>query len=126
MIQNVPYSGDVDTGITITMRAIGDVENVTIYNTGTRESMSIDTDKLEALTGSKIVVGDEITICTVKGSKSATLLRNGVYTNILNCLSKGANWFQLTKGDNMFAYVAEYGSINLQFKVTHSILYEGV
>lgn len=125
-VQNVPYSGDVDTGITITMRAVGDVENVTIYNTGTRESMKIDTDKLEAITGSKIIAGDEITICTIKGYKSVTLLRNGVYTNILNCLSKNTNWFQLTKGDNTFAYVAEYGGINLQFKVTYNMLYEGV
>lgn len=125
-INNVPYTGDVDTGINIVMRAVGDVENVTIYNTGTRESIFIDTDKLEALTGSKIITGDEITICTVKGSKSVILLRDGVYTNILNCLSKNADWFQLTKGDNMFAYVAESGSINLQFKVTYNVLYEGI
>jgi phage-related protein len=125
-IRNVYYTGDVDTGIVITMRATGDVENVTIYNTETRKSMKIDTDKLEVATGSKIIAGDEITICTLKGYKSATLLRGGVYTNILNCLSKNTDWFQLTKGDNMFAYVAEQGGVNLQFKVTYNVLYEGV
>ena len=124
--QNIPYSGDVDNGITIVMRAIGDVEHVTIHNTGTRESMVIDTDKLEQLTGSKIITGDEITICTVEGHKSITLLRDGVYTNILNCLSRDSDWFQLSKGDNMFAYVAESGGTNLQFMITYNVLYEGV
>lgn len=125
-IQNVPYTGDIDTGFVITMHAVGDVENVTIYNTGTRESMKINTDKLEAMTGFKIIAGDEITICTLKGYKAATLLREGVYINILNCLAKDADWFQLTKGDNTFAYVAEHGGANLQFKVTYNVLYEGV
>ena len=124
--KNVPYAGDIDTGVTITMRAVGDVENVTIYNTGTRESMKIDTDKLKNITGSKIVAGDEITICTLKGFKSATLLRDGVYVNIINCLSKGANWFQLSKGDNTFAYVADSGAANLQFKIAYNVLYDGV
>lgn len=125
-VRNVFYQGDVDTGIVITMRATGDVENVTIYNTETRESMHIDTDKLESVTGSKIIAGDEITISTVKSNKAVTLLRNGTYINILNCLSRNANWFQLSKGDNTFAYVAEQGSINLQFKIAYNVLYEGV
>ena len=124
--QNVYYTGDVDTGVTMTIHAIGDVSDVTIYNTGTRESMTIDTSKLEALTGSKIIEGDEITICTVKGYKSATLLRDGKYTNILNCLSRDTSWFQLTRGDNIFAYVAGEDQSFLQFKMTYKALYEGV
>ena len=88
--------------------------------------MRIDTDKMKAFTGSGIVAGDEITICTVKGKKSITLLRNGKTTNILNCLDKAADWFQLAKGDNVFAYTAEEGSSNLQFKIENRIIYEGV
>lgn len=37
--------------------------------------MRIDTDKLEKLTGSGMVAGDEIIISTIKGDKSITLLR---------------------------------------------------
>ena len=111
---------------TITIHAIGEASNITIYNTGTREVMRIDTDKLEKFTGSGIIAGDEIIICTVKGNKSITLLRNGKTTNILNCLDKNADWFQLAKGDNIFAYTAEYGSTNLQFKIENRIVYEGV
>lgn len=124
--QVITYDGDAENGITIIMHAIGDVDNITIYSIKTRESMRIDTDKLAAFTGSSIVAGDEITICTVKGRKSITLLRDGEEINILNCLDKNTKWFELTKGDNIFAYTAEYGSSNLQFRIEHQTLYEGV
>lgn len=122
----VIYSGDAEIGVTIIIHAIGEAHNITIYNTGTREVMRIDTNKLKSFTGSGIIAGDEIVICTVKGQKSITLLRNGRTTNILNCLDKNADWFQLAKGDNVFAYTAEEGSSNLQFKIENRIIYEGV
>lgn len=124
--QVVVYNGDAEIGVTITIHAIGEARNITIYNTGTREVMRIDTDKLAAFTGSSIIAGDEIVICTIKGNKSITLLRNGKTTNILNCLDKNADWFQLAKGDNIFAYTAEAGSTNLQFKIENRLIYEGV
>ena len=124
--KTIVYSGDAEIGVTITIHAIGEARNITIYNTGTREIMRIDTDKLKAFTGSGIIPGDEIIICTVKGQKSITLLRNGKTTNILNCLDKNADWFQLAKGDNIFAYTVEEGRANLQFRIENRIVYEGV
>jgi len=88
--------------------------------------MKIDTDKIASLTGSGIKTGDDIVIETTKGRKSILLLRDGRTTNILNCLEKNADWFQLAKGDNLFAYTAETGSTNLQFKIENRIVYEGV
>lgn len=122
----IVYNGDAEIGVTITIHAVGEAGTITIYNTGTREIMRIDADKLEAFTGSGIVAGDDIVICTVKGSKSITLQRAGKSTNILNCLDKDADWFQLAKGDNVFAYTAESGSSNLQFRIENRIIYEGV
>lgn len=122
----VVYEGDAEIGMTITIHAIGEVTNITIYNRSTGGSMRINTDKLAAITGSSIVAGDDIVICTVKGEKSASLIRNGETTNILNCLDRGFEWFQLTKGDNIFAYVTETGDSNLQFKIENRIIYEGV
>ncbi len=124
--KTIVYSGDAEIGVTIAIHAIGEARNITIYNTGTREIMRIDTDKLKAFTGSGIIPGDEIVICTVKGQKSITLLRNGKMTNILNCLDKNADWFQLAKGDNIFAYTVEEGRANLQFRIENRIVYEGV
>lgn len=124
--QTVYYEGDADTGIVITMYAIGEVSNISIYNTLTREEMHLDTAKIETLTGHGIQSGDTIIISTVIGDKSITLLRDGVYTNVLNCIDKESDWFQITKGDNVFAYTADSGISNLQFRIENDILYEGV
>lgn len=124
--QTVRYNGDAEIGVIITIHALGEVKNITIYNTGTRGTMRIDTDKIEQITGSGIKNGDDIIISTVKKDKYIYLLRDGVYTNILNALDKNSEWFQLVKGDNIFAYTAEEGATNLQFKIENRTLYEGV
>ena len=53
------------------------------------------------------------------------LFMNGIYTNILNCLDKDSDWFQLSKGDNIFAYVVEEGTTNVQFKIENRTAFEG-
>lgn len=122
----VYYDGDAETGCIIQLHAIGDVEMVSIYNVKTGDKMVLDTDKLETMTGSKIIYGDTITINTIKGQKSISLLRDGVTTNILNILGKQTTWFQLARGDNLFAYTATYGEENIQFVVESQIIFEGV
>ena len=88
--------------------------------------MKINTAKLETLTGKGLSAGDDIVISTYKGSKSITLIRNGVFYNILNCLDKNAVWFTLAKGDNIFTFSAETGITNLQFSIENKIVYEGI
>ena len=122
----VYYDGDAEQGITIIIEAIGTVKNLTIYNVRTREKMAISHDELVSFTGSGIVNGDTITISTVKGHKSIELLRDGVTTNILNCIGKDDDWFMLSKGDNIFGYTADEGSDYLDFKINYSSLYEGI
>lgn len=124
--KTVYYEGDSEVGITITIHALGEARNITIYNTGTREIMRIDSNKIESLTGSGIIAGDDIIITTMRGNKTIGLLRSGHYTNILNALDKKSDWFQLSRGDNVFAYTAESGSENLQFVIENQIIYEGV
>lgn len=124
--KNVFYTGDTEIGITIEIHAIGPATNVSIYNSATYELMMIDTDRLATLTGFGIITGDNIVISTVKGQKSITLLRDGIYTNILNCLDKDVNWFQLSKGDNVFGFTADTGITNLQFRILNQTVYEGV
>lgn len=124
--QVITYNGDSEVGVTINIHARGSASNITIYNTGSREVMKINTDKLALMTGYGLTSGDDIVVCTVKGSKSIRLLRNGESINILNCLDRNADWFQLVKGDNIFAYTAETGGNNLEFRIEHRVLYEGV
>lgn len=120
------YDGDAEIGITIRIHAVGEAEGLVIYNTKTREIMRINDDKLKSLIGSGIQAGDEITITTSRGEKGIYMLRGGVTTNILNSLEKPIKWFQLSKGDNTFAYTASAGLTNLQFRIENKVIYEGV
>lgn len=123
----VVYSGDADVGALITIDAIGPVTGlITLNNTDTRERMVINVDRIAQMTGSGIVAMDSIIINTVKGQKSIYLLRDGRFINILNALDKGANWFQLAKGDNHFAMEATTGIENLMIRFENGKLFEGV
>lgn len=120
--QYLEYRGDGDTGITITIDAIGTVEDLAVYNVDTRETMAIDTSKIS----NGFISGDRIVINTRRGHKSIRLLRNGKYTNILNALDRDAEWFQLSYGVNHFAYTASSGIDHLRFSISYRTLYEGV
>lgn len=120
------YYGEVETGFTLRIHAIGDIGDVTIYDVDTLESMNIDSKKLASLTGSKLKAGDDIIISTVKGHKTARLLRDAKYTNVLNCLGRNSTWFQLAQGENRFAYTASDGSKNLQLTIEVQNLFQGV
>lgn len=122
----INYDGDGDIGLKITIHALGTAKNLTIYNTELRKTMVIDTDKIETITGSPFQAYDDIIITTVPGSRSIFLLRGGEYINILNCVTKESDWFRLQKGTNIFAYVAEEGQENLEFKIEYRTAYEGV
>lgn len=124
--RNIYYDGDADVGVVITISVYGAASNIIIYNAGTHETMTIDTDKIELVTGTPLAVSDTIIISTIKGDKSILLLRNGVYINIMNCLDRDSDWFVLTRGNNVFAYTAGGGEANLLFAIEHQILYEGV
>lgn len=122
----ITYHGDSEIGVMIYIHAIGPATNINIYNTETREVMRINTEKISSLTGKGIVASDDIVINTAKGEKSITLIRGGVSYNILNCLDKNTDWFTLAKGDNIFAFTADSGVTNLQFRVENKVIYEGV
>lgn len=122
----IVYEGDEDTGIVIHIDAFGSAGSITIYNVLTRESMRLDNDKLQKMTGKGISQGDEIIISTVKNDKYVQLLRDGIYTNILNCLDRDSDWIGLSNGDNVFAYEADSGADNLQFRIENKVLYTGV
>lgn len=120
------YTGEVETGFVLTIHALGDVGDITIYNSDTLESMTILSSKLSGITGSPLKAGDDIIISTIKGHKSAQLLRNARYTNVLNCLSRQSTWFQLSQGENKFAYTLSEDSANIQLTIDVQNLFQGV
>lgn len=121
----IQYLGDVETGLFIYIHATGAIENIKIYNTVTRELMGISHDLLSLLLEGGIIAGDDIIINTTLGSKSITLIRNGVYYNILNA-KDGVSWLTLVKGDNLFAFTADSGISFLQLRMENLIVYEGL
>lgn len=124
--KTVLYGGDAPIGILLEIHANGPASNITITHSETLDTLAIDSTKLTALTGSDIIEGDDFYISTVNGNKYATLIRSSVEWNILSCLGSDPTWFQLEKGDNIFAYTATSGLANLEFKVTNDVAYEGI
>ena len=122
----ITYTGDAETGLTITIHALGDAEYITILNTETREQMVIDTDKINTITGSKFALEDDIIISTKQGSKSALLLRKGVYYNIIGAINRDADWFQLSAGDNLFAFTCRKGDNQILMTFSYHNTYVGV
>lgn len=120
------YSGEDEVGVVMRIHATGPASTIAVHDISTGQSMYIDSEKLEAITGSDIVNGDDIVISTVVGDKYINLVREGKTTNILNALSRDSEWFKLVLGRNTFAYTAKKGFYNLQFTIENKILYEGV
>jgi hypothetical protein len=123
---SINYVGDSPIGIVMNIHAIGEATNIEILNVQTRESIQIDTDRVATITGSGIKNGDDIIISTVKGDKYAILVRDGIEYNIINSINKYPSWFQLEKGSNLFTYLADFGSENLEFTIENQIAYEGI
>lgn len=124
--RNIPYEGDEDVGMTITINFTGTVRNLIIYDIDMKEKMKIDDARLETLTGSGITKGDQIIICTVDKKKSITLIRNGVRTNILNVLDKDVDWLRIRKGNNVYSYTVSEGNQFLHFVIENEVLYGGI
>lgn len=122
----VYYDGDADTGVTIVIQSTGDASGIKIYNLKEHTQMFINSTKLVALTGSDIILGDEIIISTLENNKYIYLLRDGLYINIINCLDKNTDWFTISKGDNEFVYTADEGITKLQFSIYHKNRYIGI
>lgn len=109
--------GDVDTGVSIKLFAIGSVVNPIIYDVLKRTHLKLNFTML---------AGDTIVINTNVGEKSIELIRDGVSVNAMGYMVHDSTWFTLGAGDNVFTYDAETGSSNLQLTFSMCIKYSGV
>lgn len=108
---------DSETGVTIQLRASGDVVNPKIYRRDTLESFGLNIT---------MQAGDVIEINTRRGSKGVKLYRDGNETNIINYIDENVVWFQLLPGDNQFTYTADSGDFSLAATFVYNPRYEGV
>lgn len=122
------YRGTVDTGVLITIHAMGDLDpkRIRLYNVDTMEHLIIDTTKIETITGVKYSVKDDIIISTTKGDRYCRLLHDGAYTNIIGVISKDSDWFQISNGNNGFAFAADSDEQKLSVTFSYKNAYVGV
>jgi hypothetical protein len=138
---NVRYTGDEPTGAMMHFHAIGnDLTNIRIYNESYRQIFRIntdqiaiimraatrkDTDPVDTFYGFKR--GDDIFIETDEGYKSAYLLRDGIYYNILNAVAAVDNdWTTIYKGRNKITYLTDGVQANLEFEFSYKNKYWGI
>lgn len=114
---NVQNLGDVACGMIIEFKAIGNVTDPAIYNTGTGKFMKLNVEMAD---------GDVIQINTNKGEKAVLEISGGTVSNILNKLDPTSTWLELEPVDNIMMYTATAGAVNLQCTIYHDFRYEGV
>lgn len=115
--KSIINTGDVESGIIISLYAVGAVVNPVIYDVFSRTHIALNIE---------MQTDDQIVINTNTGSKSITLIRNGESSNIMGYMKPDSKWLSLKTGDNVFTYEAESGSSNLQITFTTALLYGGV
>lgn len=123
----IDYIGDVDTGVLITIHALGSVSgSLTIYNVETQEKMVVDLAKIKTLIGKDYESGDDIIISTVSGDKYVQVLHDGKYTNAIAAIEKLADWFQVSVGRNIFNFTVTKGIENLVMSFSYRNAYGGI
>lgn len=121
------YTGDADTGMTMTLTNYAEnVGNIRINNLTTQSYIAINVGKITKLTGYAFSKGDSIVITTNFGRCSAVMRKGGNVYNILGAINKDADWFQLTQGDNVFDFNAEIGVEDLMLTFTYRNAFGGV
>lgn len=116
-LKTIENDGDVPCGVTLRLISNGAISNPWFYNETTGQRMTFDID---------LETGDELVVSTVQGHKSATLVRAGAETNVINALSHDSKWITLEPGDNTFYYNADDGATNMQLVFVYNILFEGI
>lgn len=117
IIVDVYNEGDVSTGMRIEFRATGTLLNPILLNMDTREYIQINAE---------LQAGDIVTVNTEYGSKSATLLRNGITENYFRFIDVDSTFMQLEIGKNVFRYDAKNNIDALEVTLYHSNKYLGV
>ncbi len=111
----IEYNGTVDTGMKLTLHVDRSVSEFTLYHRvpdGSTRTLQF---------AANLVVGDELTISTVRGDKYATLVRTGTSSSVLFAVSPQSNWTELVPGDNNIRVYAEGDPI--PYDITYTTRY---
>lgn len=115
---DITYDGSVETGITFTLNIDRTLTEFTIY------SVSADGIIRQMDFAGEMAAGDDLTIVTIPGQKSAMISSGGSPTSILYGVSPQANWIEFQPGLNTFRVYAEGAPI--PYTVTYNNRYGGL
>lgn len=129
--EGIPYHGDVDSGVVMTIYAHGPASNIRVVNMLSRERFIIDTSKIGAIFddgNSDVIDGDVLIFSSMPGEKTAIMRRNGKEKSILPTISRTGEWLHLVNGNNVFYYKCDpsTGEANLKIEIVGYLLYEGI
>lgn len=124
----INYSGTYETGVIFTVSFSGSVTDPFFKETLRNQSLTLNSQKVTAITGENFKSGDVVVISTKKNQKYATLIRNSVEYDILAALFVNGtiDWITLIPGDNYIQYGATSGDANMSATCTFNLLYGGV
>lgn len=118
-VTNVFNEGESETGLIIDIDIYGNVNKILIRNIDSGEEIVINHSFIE---------NDKVTINTNKGQKAITLQRGVNKTNIFSSIGRNSKFFQLSRGDNFFSFLADDGAsdelVDIVFK--HYTIFRGV
>lgn len=121
-VVNLINHGNVDSGMTIELKARGTVINPIIYNRESREFIGLGTSTFPF----EMISGDKIVITTHKNNKKVKLIRDAEEINVFNHLIKDSTFLQMQPGDNIFTYAVDDGNEYIDITFKHYSNYEGV
>lgn len=109
-------------GLTITIEALGHVQNPTITHVEQGESIEIGTEgnPLDLQTGDKVI------ITTHTNNKHVYMERGGQRTEINEYLSEDSEFLQIMHGNNTFGYSAASGESYMTISIAFQYHYLGV
>ena len=122
----IDYEGHVNVGVLIELHFFGPCGNVIVYNSGSKQRLLINVNKITYVNGWNIENGDRLYISTVLGNRYAYIKRNGTYINVLYCLGEDPNWIYLVNGSNVFTYTTDYNYVNVEVTISANNAYEGI
>lgn len=112
------YNGDTETGMLVSIVPKSTLlSDITIYREETPERMIINIDRINAITGSPLSIGDEIHISTIKGDKYVRLLRAGAYHNIIGAFNRASDFMSLKPGENQIGFMTATPEHELNYMV---------
>lgn len=113
------FNSGAETGIKITIRCNGDIDNLTLYRV---------TDLTEKITLKTILPKGWVIVIDTEGSpKTCKAYRpDGTVVNFMKYIDKGTTWLTLRKGSNQFGYTAESGRDNAEISIGFTNKYLGV